>query len=132
VLGILASADGPLSVGDVAALTRTDQSTVSVVVSRLVDRGLVKRERHRGDARRVELSLTARGRSLQKRGPSTVAQQKLSAALESLAPRDAATLMRLLRRIVDAMGIGDEPPAMLFDDGKSEARPARRRTRAAS
>lgn len=54
---------------------------MSVVVGRLVDRGLVKRVRSAVDTRRVELSLTARGRTLQRKTPTTVAQKKLTEAL---------------------------------------------------
>src|SRR4051794_24798768 len=53
-----------LSVNELATRTRTHQSTVSGVVSRLVESGLVKRESSPRDARRVELSVTPRGISL--------------------------------------------------------------------
>src|SRR5712691_10729098 len=53
-----------LSLNDLAARTRTDQSSVSVVVSRLVDAGLVLRERHSRDARRLLLNLTKNGRAM--------------------------------------------------------------------
>ena len=55
---------GSLSLNDLAARTRTDQSSVSVVVSRLVDAGLVTRERDARDARRLVLNLTKNGRAL--------------------------------------------------------------------
>lgn len=45
VLATLGTAVGPMGVKELAERTRTDQSTVSVVVGRLVDRGLVKRVR---------------------------------------------------------------------------------------
>jgi DNA-binding MarR family transcriptional regulator len=122
VISVLAAADGPLSVGEVAVRTQTDQSTVSVVAARLVNRGLLKRERRADDARRVELSLTPRGRALQKRAPSTVAQQRLMRALHELKPREAAQLASMLHFIVEQMGIGDEPPTMLFDEEKPVSR----------
>src|SRR3984957_113806 len=56
-------ADGqPVSVNELAARTHTHQSSVSVVVQRLVDRKLVRRQRSGDDARRVELTITAAGR----------------------------------------------------------------------
>src|SRR4051812_48287672 len=48
----------PCSVNELAAATATDQSSVSVVVSRLVLRGYVKRVTSKLDRRAVELSLT--------------------------------------------------------------------------
>ncbi len=117
VIASLGEAEGPLSVGELARRTRTDQSTVSVVVSRLVEKGLIKRGTSSQDSRRVELSLTAKGKTLQKRAPTTVPQQKLARALEHLSPRDAATLSRLLSSIVVDMGEADVPAPMLFEDG---------------
>lgn len=116
VVNVIGEAHGPLGVNDVARLTETDQSTVSVVTNRLVERGLLLRERSAADSRRVELSLTAAGRALQKKAPATVAQQRLAAALQDLAPEETADLMRLLDKIVTAMQIGQEPAGMMFDD----------------
>src|SRR5690348_4042205 len=65
-----------LSVNDLADRTRTHQSSVSVVVQRLVDRGLVARERSGLDARRVELTLTPAARALLKKSPGA-AQERL-------------------------------------------------------
>src|SRR3989442_1394745 len=60
-----ALAEGPaLSLNEVAERTRTHQSSVSVVVQRLVDRGLVVRDSVAGDARRKGLSLTPAARPL--------------------------------------------------------------------
>jgi DNA-binding MarR family transcriptional regulator len=116
VIASLGEADGPLGVGELARRTRTDQSTVSVVVSRLVDKGLVRRGTSSKDSRRVELSLTAKGKTLQRRAPTTVPQQRLAAALEGLSSRDATTLSRLLSTIVAEMGEADSPASMLFED----------------
>src|SRR4051812_32053043 len=56
-----------LSLNDLASRTRTDQSSVSVVVSRLVDAGLLTRDRDPRDARRLVLNLTKSGRALLQR-----------------------------------------------------------------
>ena len=119
VLAALGSAGGPVGVKDLAAKTRTDQSTVSVVVGRLVNRGLVKRVRSASDTRRVELSLTTRGRAALRKTPTTVAQSKLADALGRLSKADAATLKRTLKHIVEMMGEADAPAPMLFDDAES-------------
>src|SRR4029079_19302546 len=57
-------ADGSRSIGQLAAETLTDPSSVSVVARRLVDRGLASRKTARDDARRVDLTLTAAGKRL--------------------------------------------------------------------
>jgi len=121
VLTALGSAGGPIGVKELADKTRTDQSTVSVVVGRLVRRGLVKRVRSASDTRRVELSLTARGRAALQKTPTTVAQSKLADALGRLSKADAATLKRTLKHIVEMMGEADAPAPMLFDDADPES-----------
>ncbi len=126
VIHALHSAERPLSVGELAAKTRTDPSTVSVVVSRLVRKGLVQSIRSAADSRRAELSLTKKGETLQRKAPVTVAQERLLHALEDLNDRDAATLDRLLAEIVEMMGEADTRPAMMFDTDLP-AGPARRR-----
>src|SRR5262245_44102891 len=68
VLKALAEAPA-LSINALAERTRTHQSTVSVVVRRLVEHGLVKRSVSLTDGRRLELSLTRRGRTLLSRAP---------------------------------------------------------------
>lgn len=116
IMTILAETDGPMSIKAVADRTQTDPSTVSVVVGRLVERGLVKRATSSDDARRTDLSLTAKGRALRKRAPVTLAQQRLAAALEALSDRDLNTLHRTLRLILDEMGAEPGPAGMMFDD----------------
>src|SRR5215471_2955160 len=60
VLGQLREEPGT-SLSRIAERTATDPSSVSVVVARLVARGLIMRKRHATDARRAALSLTAKG-----------------------------------------------------------------------
>ena len=122
VISSLGASGEPMGVKELAERTRTDQSTVSVVVGRLVDRGLVKRARSAVDTRRVELSLTARGRAVLRETPTTVAQRRLADALGQLAARDMATLSRLLKRIVALMGEADAEAPMLFDEAEKKRR----------
>src|SRR5580704_15873759 len=71
------------SIGELALLTHTDQSSVSVVVARLTRRGLVARSASKGDARRVEIRLTASGRALLRRSPAST-QTQLVAGIKKL------------------------------------------------
>ena len=111
-------AEGPTgSLNELADRTVTHQSTVSVVVDRLVRRRLVLKRRG-ADARRIELRLSPSGRALVRRSPQ-VAQARLIDGLRSLPAQEAADLARLLRRLVAAMRAGREPAAMFFEDGGS-------------
>jgi DNA-binding MarR family transcriptional regulator len=116
VINVLGESERPLSVGEVAERTLTDQSTVSAVTNRLVEHGLVERTRSEADSRRVLLDLTKKGRALFQKAPATVAQRKLAEALARLRPSEAAALRTTLARIVEEMDLGGAPAQMMFED----------------
>lgn len=107
---------GTLSLGELAERTMTDQSSVSVVVKKLVSAKLVARKPSRADARRLELSLTPAGKKLLARCPEPT-QVRLVAALKRLAPSEAEGLTSGLSALVREMGLESEAPAMFFEDG---------------
>ena len=100
--------------------TRTHQSTVSVVVKRLVERGLVKRTPSAHDARCVELAATKRGLALLARAP-LAAQDELIAGVERLTPAQRSALASSLHALVVAMQLDAEPPAMFFEEDARKA-----------
>lgn len=104
-----------ISLNDLAARTYTHQSTVSVVVKRLVDRGLVSRVTSPLDARRVELELTRRGRALLARAPRAT-QGRLIEGLEKLPRKERQALATALHHWVEAMQLDSEAPAMFFEE----------------
>lgn len=79
------------SLNELAARTATRHSSVSTVVARLVEGGLVVRRVARDDARRVELTVTPRARRLLQGAPPS-AQARLLAAARSLRPGQIAEL----------------------------------------
>src|SRR6476661_1414724 len=103
-----------LSINALAERTMTHQSTVSVVVRRLVRRKLVKKVRAQDDARRVELTLTAAGIGLLKRAPE-VLQVRLANAIGALGALQRRALARGLEHLVSELGVGNAPPAMFFE-----------------
>jgi len=126
VLNTLGRSKAPMSISAVAEQTRTDPSTVSVVVDRLVRKGLVHRARSGDDARRNELTLTTRGARVERTVPPTVAQQGLARALDRLDRTEAEMLSGVLHRICADMGCEDAEPAMLFEEsGRPGRRPGR-------
>jgi MarR family transcriptional regulator, lower aerobic nicotinate degradation pathway regulator len=106
---------GPVSLQDLAIHTATHQSSVSVVVSRLVDRSLVSRKPDPRDRRRLVLSLTASGAIRLRRSPS-LAQQRLIEGLDRMSARDRRQLALLLQRLVVKMGIERVAPSMFFEE----------------
>jgi DNA-binding MarR family transcriptional regulator len=119
-------ADAPArSMGELAERTLTDQSSVSTVVARLAEQGLVTRRRARTDRRRVELVLSARGRAAIAGAPDLAQTRIVDAVVKMAAPRRRA-LVLALDRLIRAIGADTLAPHMLFEDEPTD-RPARRR-----
>jgi DNA-binding MarR family transcriptional regulator len=114
VLQKLAESPGA-SLNDLAARTHTHQSSVSTVVSRLVDRGLVIRAASAIDGRRLELRLSAEGRRLLARAPDA-AQARLVRTIEQLPAVRRRALSRSLVELTNAMDLDRRQPVMFFDD----------------
>jgi len=112
----------PCSVNELAARTATDQSSVSVVVSRLVARGHVRRTTSKTDRRSVDLSLTRSGRALLERAPEA-AQDRLIDALGALSKADLKQLSRLLTKVVDAADASNEATSLFFEEGPTPVPP---------
>jgi MarR family transcriptional regulator, lower aerobic nicotinate degradation pathway regulator len=108
------SEETALSVNDLALRTLTHQSSVSVVAARLVEKGLVSRERSPDDARRLELSITPAGRAILRRSP-LASQEKLIEGIGRMKERDRAQLASLLDLLTEMSGISGESPNMFFD-----------------
>ena len=85
VIRIVGSYPG-LSAGDLARILHIHPSTLTGILQRLADRGLLRRIAHPDDARRVQLELTAKGKRLTAPGVGAVE----SAVKRVLARCDAA------------------------------------------
>jgi DNA-binding MarR family transcriptional regulator len=99
VVGVLANADRPLTVGQVGELLVCEPGSPSRLVSSLVDAGHVARRAHPDDARASALELTRRGRRAaeQVREVEERFHDELRARLPSRRDGDAA--VRVLRGI---------------------------------
>jgi MarR family transcriptional regulator, lower aerobic nicotinate degradation pathway regulator len=111
---LVESSDSAVSLNDLARLTHTHQSSVSTVVTRLVEQGLVRRVRSERDARMLELTLTGAGARLIKRSPDAT-QVRLVRAIQSLPRGRRKALASSLSDIAKAVGAPGAPP-MLFED----------------
>lgn len=131
VLGKLGET-GCSSLNELADRTFTHQSTVSTVVSRLVDQRLIARQAAPEDRRRLTLSLTARGRRVLAAAPDA-AQDALIAAVSALPSAARRQVGQALGRIAGALADPRERTRMFFDDQpdddaghRAEDRPAHR------
>ncbi len=114
-----------LSLNELALRTCTDQSSVSVVVTRLVDAGLVLRDRDPRDARRLVLNLSRPGRTLLQKAPP-VAQEHLIEVFERMAASERHRFAERFEWILGELGTEQTPPPMLFED-EAESRRVRDR-----
>ena len=117
------SLDPGASIRRLSERTLTDPSSVSVIVARLVERGLVSRALDEADRRKSALTLTRRGAQLLKRAPEPY-QGRLIDVLRNLPPTDLGVLRLALSRMSDALGVQGEAP-LFFEDTKRRARKAR-------
>jgi DNA-binding MarR family transcriptional regulator len=103
------------SINELAERTFTHQSSVSMVVSRLVESRLVTRTAARGDARRLSISLTPAGRALLRKAPDA-AQTRLVEGLRSMSRGELHTLAGHLSTLTNVIGeqvaAEDEQPVL--------------------
>ncbi len=111
--------NGGNSLAELAAKTRTDPSSVSVVVARLARKGLVHTKRAADDRRRAVVTLSSRGQRLLSVAPEP-AQSRLLRALEMLTRREITTLGAALDRLAGSLGASALAPAMFFEAPCSE------------
>ena len=103
------------SLNDLAERTATHQSSVSVVVRRLVERGLVVRTPSSADKRRIEIDVTPAGRALLAEAPMTI-QTQLIAGLGQLPIAQQAQLADLLETWLRSAGVDLTTPPMIGED----------------
>jgi MarR family transcriptional regulator, lower aerobic nicotinate degradation pathway regulator len=103
------------SINELADLTLTHQSSVSVVVSRLAERHLVRRVPSATDGRRMEIELTDSGRRLLSRAPEA-AQTRLFEALRRMPAATRRQLAKNLESLINLMGSRLGPPTLFFEE----------------
>jgi DNA-binding MarR family transcriptional regulator len=109
-------ADKPAeSLNELAERTATHQSSVSVVVRRLVDRGYVSRASAAADKRRIRIALTREGEAMLKDAPTTV-QVQLMEGLRRMPADRRAELAELLEMWLVTSGIDVAAPPMMFEE----------------
>jgi DNA-binding MarR family transcriptional regulator len=103
------------SLNDLAERTATHQSSVSVVVRRLVERGLVVRTPSAADKRRIEIDVTPAGRALLAEAPITI-QQQLIEGLGTFPVERQVQLADLLEQWLRTSGVDLAAPPMIGEE----------------
>jgi DNA-binding MarR family transcriptional regulator len=118
VLGALVDGE-EASLSNLAERTMTDRTSVTAVVDRLVEGGLVTKGTSEEDRRRASIRITPKGRTVL-RGAPRPPTALLVEALERVEPAELERLERGLRALTRAMGVDGEPANMMFEDGSTD------------
>jgi DNA-binding MarR family transcriptional regulator len=102
------------SLSQLAAATLTTQSSVSEVVTRLIQQGLVTRKVAADDHRRTELEATRLGRASLANAPET-SQEKLLTGFRSLSETKQRQIAAGLEAWIQAAGLEHLAPTMFFE-----------------
>ena len=104
----------PCSINDLAEKTLTHQSSVSVVVERLVQKSLVERKADPTDKRRVLILVSAKGRRLLAKAEATP-QEKLIKGILKLSDQRRQQLAETLAAVLGDAGFAIEVPDLFFE-----------------
>ena len=90
----------PASIGAIAEAALTKRSTISRIIDRMVEQGLVSTEPNPEDNRITEVTLTPAGQQTLRKLTQIVGRQ-FSRAMVGISNRDIAHLLRTLKKISD-------------------------------
>lgn len=97
-----------MAAGELATLMHLDPSTVTGIIRRLEQSRMITRQVDPTDARRARLSLTAKGRVIDRRTAGTV-EAAVRRALGSLSPQEVEGASRMLSALAAEL-LDGEPP----------------------
>ena len=103
-----------VTVASVSAAVQLSPATVSRILDRMENSGLIVRERRSDDRRKVGLSLTDAGRQKAENVPTPL-QEQFSQRLQALPDHEQAQLLGTLQKIVEMMEAADLDAAPLLD-----------------
>lgn len=111
-----------LSAGALAERVSLSQGTVTDILNRLEQRGLVTRVRSDTDRRRVMVELSPAGRDCLASSPPLL-QDRFASRFEELEPWEQTQLLASLQRIAAMMDAGDIDAAPVLSSGSVRASP---------
>ena len=92
-----------LAAGELAALLHLDPGTITGILRRLEEAQVITRTRDASDSRRVRLTLTARGQTINRRRNGTI-ESAVRRALSSVADADMRATGRVLKVLAEELG----------------------------
>lgn len=107
---------GEVTIGQLSRRVSLSQGTVTTILDRLEERGLVERYRSTADRRVVHSRLTRRGRVLLAKAPPLL-HEKFTAAFARLSAARQDRIIATLDEVAAMMGAADLDAAPLLDSG---------------
>jgi DNA-binding MarR family transcriptional regulator len=118
---------GEVTTGRISSAVSLSQATVTTIVDRLEDRGLIERYRSTIDRRVVHLRLTAAGRSALRKAPPLL-HERFRRSYASLNPARQRAILNALRDVAEMMGANSLDAApLLHVSAPASAGPRRRK-----
>lgn len=117
------SSSGEMLVGDLARLLELRHATISILLDKLQDLGLIERRKHENDRRKVWVRITPAGVD-RLRGAPDLLQNRFRQRFSALPEWEQSMLLAGLQRIVallDAGGIDASPVLDIGDIGELPA-----------
>lgn len=115
VLQTLKDVSKPVTISELAAASHTHQSSVSVVVSKLVTRKLIEKTQDQNDLRFHKLKITSEGKYLLSKSPVSI-QERLTKAVSAMSPSERKGLVSGIQALLEHSGIQNEDAPMLMED----------------
>lgn len=116
------SSSNTITAGELANRVSLSQATITDIIKRIEQRGLVVRSRDNKDRRRVLISLTEQGKEILNSAPPLL-QEKFTQRFEKLADWEQTLLLSSLQRIAYLMDAEDLDAAPLLSSGAPQAAP---------
>jgi DNA-binding MarR family transcriptional regulator len=99
---------GPLPLSQIAKSILVNSSTVTGIIDRLEQKGLVERSRISADRRVITIYLTETGNRLAENAPPPI-QQKIIDGLKKLPPHEKQQIVRSLNTLASMLDVQDMP-----------------------
>lgn len=122
VLLDLLKSHAAMTPGQIARAMNLTQATVTILLDRLQEQGMIQRERDQHDRRTVQVRLTAAGHKRLARTPQSL-QQRFLEAFSRLEPWEKTFLLSALQRVTHLMNTAELDAAPLLVVGSID-RPA--------
>lgn len=97
---------GPLPPSQIAKMILVNSSTVTGIIDRLEQKGLVERQRISQDRRVITIQLTESGKTLAENAPSPI-QQKIIDGLKKLNPQEIEHIVNALNMLTNMLDVQD-------------------------